>query len=154
MTDASALPALPGVSTAAFDHLLAQGRQRGSLTPDEVVVLLRDVELNPELIDAIRLRLAAEGIELDEALEEPTVPAAPPAPVAPVVPHPSAKRGRAGAKSEPPRTTGVVSVDPVRTYLQEIGKVDLLSGPEEVSLARRIEAGLEAAARIAALEDA
>ena len=45
------------------------------------------------------------------------------------------------------------SSDPVRTYLKEVGKVNLLSGAEEVSLARRIEAGLQAVAQIAELED-
>ncbi len=38
-------------------------------------------------------------------------------------------------------------------YLKEIGKVRLLTADEEVSLARRIEAGLAAAERIVALED-
>jgi RNA polymerase primary sigma factor len=38
-------------------------------------------------------------------------------------------------------------------YLREIGKVRLLTGDEEVSLARRIESGLRAAAAIAHLED-
>jgi RNA polymerase primary sigma factor len=45
------------------------------------------------------------------------------------------------------------SADPVRTYLKEIGKVNLLSGADEVALAKRIEAGLDAVARIAQLED-
>jgi RNA polymerase primary sigma factor len=45
------------------------------------------------------------------------------------------------------------AADPVRTYLKEIGKVSLLSGAEEVALAKRIEAGLDAVARIAQLED-
>ncbi|HEX2046688.1 MAG TPA: sigma-70 factor domain-containing protein, partial [Acidimicrobiales bacterium] len=45
------------------------------------------------------------------------------------------------------------SSDPVRTYLKEIGKVNLLSGAEEVALAKRIEAGLQAVAQIAELED-
>ena len=36
------------------------------------------------------------------------------------------------------------SADPVRLYLKSIGKVPLLSAADEVSLARRIEAGLEA----------
>ena len=35
--------------------------------------------------------------------------------------------------------------DPVRMYLREIGRVPLLTGDEEVSLAQRIEAGREAA---------
>jgi len=40
--------------------------------------------------------------------------------------------------------------DPVHTYLKEIGKVPLLSGDLEVEMARRIEEGNEAAARLAA----
>jgi RNA polymerase primary sigma factor len=38
--------------------------------------------------------------------------------------------------------------DPVRMYLKEIGRVALLTGPEEVGLAQRIEAGAAARARI------
>jgi RNA polymerase primary sigma factor len=45
------------------------------------------------------------------------------------------------------------SSDPVRTYLKEIGKVSLLSGTQEVALAKRIEAGMQAVAKIAELED-
>ncbi len=38
--------------------------------------------------------------------------------------------------------------DPVRMYLKEIGKVDLLSASEEIDLAMKIEAGLEATRRL------
>ena len=40
--------------------------------------------------------------------------------------------------------------DPVHTYLKEIGKVPLLSAELEVEMAKRIESGNEAAARLAA----
>jgi RNA polymerase primary sigma factor len=43
------------------------------------------------------------------------------------------------------------AADPVRMYLREIGQVPLLTGPEEVSLAKRIEAGVHAEARLADL---
>jgi len=43
------------------------------------------------------------------------------------------------------------SSDPVRMYLREIGQVSLLTGPEEVSLAKRIEAGVLAEAQLADL---
>ncbi len=44
------------------------------------------------------------------------------------------------------------AADPVHTYLKEIGKVPLLTGDLEVELAKRIEAGNEAAAVLAAAE--
>ncbi len=46
------------------------------------------------------------------------------------------------------------SSDPVRVYLQEIGRVPLLIGPEEVDLAKRIEAGGAASVRLAEMEAA
>ena len=47
---------------------------------------------------------------------------------------------------------GVFTDDPVRMYLKEIGKVDLLTAAEEVDLAMRIEAGVDAEERLAAAE--
>jgi RNA polymerase primary sigma factor len=46
------------------------------------------------------------------------------------------------------RPTESGSFDPVRMYLKEIGKVPLLTAEQEVTLARRIEAGLHASERI------
>jgi RNA polymerase primary sigma factor len=48
------------------------------------------------------------------------------------------------------RATETGSFDPVRMYLKEIGKVPLLTAEQEVTLARRIEAGLHASERIEA----
>jgi RNA polymerase primary sigma factor len=45
------------------------------------------------------------------------------------------------------------SVDPVRAYLKQIGKVALLNAEEEVELATRIEAGLYAAERVCGAKD-
>ena len=42
-------------------------------------------------------------------------------------------------------STVMLTGDPVRMYLKEIGKVDLLTAAEEVDLAMKIEAGLDAA---------
>ncbi|WP_327005659.1 RNA polymerase sigma factor [Dactylosporangium sp. NBC_01737] len=46
------------------------------------------------------------------------------------------------------------SADSVRAYLKQIGKVPLLNAEQEVELAKRIEAGLYAAERLRAAEDA
>jgi RNA polymerase primary sigma factor len=67
-----------------------------------------------------------------------------------------AKRGGGGSYDEPdeelqavraaqrPTHTEGGSFDPVRMYLKEIGKVPLLTAEQEVTLAKRIEAGLHA----------
>ncbi|HEX3393862.1 MAG TPA: RNA polymerase sigma factor RpoD [Acidimicrobiales bacterium] len=171
MTEANALAGPPeGLSPEALALLVARGRVKGSLTPDEVVSVLRHVELTPELIDGVRRRLRAEQIDLDEPdlTDEPLTPPAGielgptlvpgpdrPAPAAPAVRtrNPTRVHRDGGPPGSREGSDRAGSSDPVRTYLTEIGKIGLLSGAEEVMLARRIEAGLHAAARIAALED-
>ena len=49
-------------------------------------------------------------------------------------------------------STVMLTGDPVRMYLKEIGKVDLLTASEEVDLAMKIEAGLEATEKLEASE--
>src|SRR5437763_6082949 len=139
---------------------------------------LEDVELSPELIVWVRERLAAENIALDEEADvdeedeeddddvEPALdatPAAAPEPAGQVAEDPAGpsplvtlpSRVHNAPVAVPGRSDDRAggSSDPVRMYLKEIGKVSLLTGPQEVWLAQRIEAGLHAAARIAALED-
>ncbi|WP_455138385.1 RNA polymerase sigma factor RpoD [Thermophilibacter sp.] len=49
-------------------------------------------------------------------------------------------------------STAMLTGDPVRMYLKEIGKVDLLTASEEVNLAMKIEAGTEATEKLEAAE--
>ncbi len=177
----NALTPPAGVSADEFSRLLAQGRERGGLSVDDVMALLKNVELSEDLIDGVRRRLTDEGIHLDEAEvelngadlvppDEPapasrfTVPFQPSAPAAPEAADPPAPAVPPVA-ARPPRRAPELdesgradsrggSADPVRTYLKEIGKVNLLTGAQEVALAKRIEAGLDAVAKIAELEDA
>ena len=51
------------------------------------------------------------------------------------------------AATRPTHTEGG-SFDPVRMYLKEIGKVPLLTAEQEVTLAKRIEAGLLAVEKL------
>jgi RNA polymerase primary sigma factor len=158
MSESSTLSIPAGVSAEEFTRLLARGKQRGSLTPDDVMVVLERVELSRQLIDSVRSRLQAEGITLDDSVDQvsdddltDTALTAPPAPR-------PARTVEVAQKPEaaPPRSEergGAVSADPVRMYLKEIGKVPLLTGAQEVELAQRIEAGLHAAASVAKLED-
>ncbi len=58
------------------------------------------------------------------------------------------RKARAEASS-----VAMLTGDPVRMYLKEIGKVDLLTAAEEVDLAQKIEAGLEATRQLEEAEE-
>lgn len=110
-------------------ELAAFGKERGFLTTDDIVESLRDVKLSPEQVDGVFVYLAAAGIEItDEAEDDGEERLEPEKPVN-VIPEVS----YSGSPD-----------DPVRAYLKEIGKVPLLKAAQEVSLARRIEAGTHA----------
>ena len=66
-----------------------------------------------------------------------------------------AKKRRAEARKARIEASSVVMLtgDPVRMYLKEIGKVDLLTASEEVDLAMKIEAGLKATEELERAED-
>jgi RNA polymerase primary sigma factor len=137
---------IEGVPANEWRRLITMGKRSGVLSHDDAMTALEAVEITPELIHDVRARLAQEGIVLDEAVEpldESPVEAPPRAAAAPrrrTRPVPSADRG------------GVGTSDPVRMYLKEIGRVPLLTGPEEVDLARRIESGVQARERLEDLE--
>ena len=57
-----ALPA--GVSQVDFDAALAAGREKGHLTPDELIDALHNVELTPEVLATLLARINAEGVAL------------------------------------------------------------------------------------------
>ncbi len=160
-----------GEPTPDFVALLILGGERGFLTPNDLMTVLEGVELRPELISAVIGRVTAEGIEWrepkellsDEGLDSLV------AEVAPAVADRAGADGLARHRllrkkgREPFRTGKRLSVaglqleigaaapgssDSVRAYLKEIGKVRLLSGEQEVALARCVEKGIAAAHRL------
>ncbi len=164
-------PVAETLSDADFEALLAKGRLAGGLTQDDVVGVLRSVELSADLIAGVVDRIREAGIEFTYDTGETTiVPMAPldaaeatPRLVAVTVPpavpptKAPAKRPRASRASDPASTSEPDSfrgsaADPVHMYLKEIGKVKLLDAALEVELAERILAGTEAEARLAADE--
>jgi RNA polymerase primary sigma factor len=63
MSEGVSIPFTPeGGLTVDFAALLLLGRQRGFLTPDDIMSVLEAVELTPALIDAVVGRVRAEGI--------------------------------------------------------------------------------------------
>ncbi len=169
-TSPSDLP--PGVEAAVFEEVLARGRAHGVLSQEDLIEAVREVELSQEVIDQLVRRVGEEGIEFES--DEHALAAADDEAVEQVGERPRARAKRPPADSERPipangsrarstpaksraQTNGEyygsgASEDPVHTYLKEIGKVALLSAELEVEMARRIEDGLAASTRLAALE--
>src|SRR5688572_21284570 len=68
MTDLGPTISPWGIPAGDLELLIARGRRRGVLTMDEVVDVLRTVELTAEVIEGIRAALVAAGVELDETI--------------------------------------------------------------------------------------
>ncbi len=148
-----------GVPTEQWITLLAKGKLAGKLSADDLMDVLNPLELTPELIEAVVARVRSEGIAYEDdddegGVEEVVVVAADPAGDAPARRPARAPRAPARARAVPEEERGFGSTaDSVRMYLREIGKVALLTAEEEVSLARRIQDGLQAKERIVLLKD-
>jgi len=123
-------------------ELAAWGKERGGLSTDEIVERLKTVELTPDQIDSVYVLLSDLGIEItDEAVDE----------IKEEMEEEEARKP-AGKAAELDLSVQPVTNDPVRMYLKEIGKVPLLTAEQEVSLAKRIEAGEAASGRLASEE--
>src|SRR5918998_4553987 len=110
--------------------LVAEGQEKGLLTYDEIVAGLEDVELTKEQVEDFYTYLIDHGIELVEGEQHKHPPHEQPA--------------LAGdEKTVAPKLDLTVepSLDSLRLYLREIGKVPLLTADQEVYLAKRIERG-------------
>jgi RNA polymerase primary sigma factor len=69
------------------------------------------------------------------------------------LPKAPAKGKKKPKKRAEANTVAPLTGDPVRMYLKEIGKVPLLTAAQEIDLAMKIEAGLDAAARLEQAEE-
>lgn len=148
---ASSVPPLRGVGSSDWNELLAHGRRRGTLTAEEIVDVLHDVELTPEAIEAVRRAIEAHGIGVDQSFE--------------IDDSGELRRPLLEAETRPTRTTAKKAPqragsrstsgdsDSLRIYLHEISRVPLLDAEGERRLARAIEAGREAEARLRDADD-
>ncbi len=124
-----------------IQKLITLGKTNGEITYDEINEILPDKILNSDKIDDIFILINQLGIEV---VEESTRKGAVMAEVKgaalekgePVVKKKASSKKAAAKKKD---DSGVD--DPIRLYLREIGKVSLLSGDEEVDLAKKIEEG-------------
>ncbi len=111
--------------------LIQLGKSNGEVTYDEINDVLPDKLLNSDKIDDIFILLNQLGIEVVEESTRKTPVAAP------------KKKSSSSKKtsSAPSAEESAYIDDPIRLYLKEIGKVSLLSGDQEVDLAKKIEEG-------------
>src|ERR671927_555507 len=111
-----------------LQKLVQDGQEKGFLTYDEIVSGLEDVELTKEQIEDFYTYLIDHSIELMEGETHK---------------HPPHEQPALAEEEKGPKLDLTVepSLDSLRLYLREIGKVPLLTADQEVSLAKRIERG-------------
>lgn len=119
--------------------------------------LLEDDSIEPDLSeteDAIEEETEADANLSDDELLEGIPQEELKASSEITVPRVSSKTKTARArKYNSDGSVAMLTGDPVRMYLKEIGKVSLLTAAEEVDLAMKIEAGVEAMAQLDAAEE-
>jgi RNA polymerase primary sigma factor len=119
--------ALPEVEE--LQKLVETGKEKGFLTYDEIVKGLEEVELTKEQVEDFTTYLIDHGVELVEGEEHKRLPHE-----QPLVEEEPKNAPKLDLTVEP-------SLDSLRLYLREIGKVPLLTADQEVYLAKRIERG-------------
>jgi RNA polymerase primary sigma factor len=128
----------PIVELDELRPLIAEGQERGFLTFDQISGCLEEIDVTKEQMQELHAYLDEQGIDVVDVDDQPaksengTVEravedAADPQPDQP-------KKVEVDLTVEP-------SLDSLRLYLRSIGRVNLLTAEQEVTLARRIERG-------------
>jgi RNA polymerase primary sigma factor len=118
------------LDTEELRRLVADGLEKGFLSYDEIAAALEDVELTREQSEDFYSYLVERSIELVEGERHK---------------HPPQERpalGEDDGKGAPKLDLSVEpSLDSLRLFMREIGKVPLLTADQEVCLAKRVERG-------------
>ncbi|MDY0405549.1 RNA polymerase sigma factor RpoD [Virgibacillus sp. 179-BFC.A HS] len=116
----------------AKDQLMEIGKKRGTLAYEEIADKLSHFDLDSEQIDEYYEHLQEQGIEIiGESDDDPNMK--------------KLDKEEEFDVDDLSVPLGIKINDPVRMYLKEIGRVNLLSAEEEIELAERIEQGDEVA---------
>ena len=126
-----------GISASEWQELLEHGRRRGELTTEDIIDVVRDLELTPELIDAVRLSIEGEGIRVDQSFElddsgelrRPDFAE---------TPNRRDRHSRQSSRDDRRGPGSDATNDAVKLYLHEISKISLIDAETERLLGRRI----------------
>ena len=123
------------MSQAAVKKMIAEARERGTITYDQLNAVLPPDQVSSDQIEDVMSMLNEMGIQVTEEEESEEVDDGTSKDVATVAGGRDVVLG--GAEAEKLDRTD----DPVRMYLREMGSVELLSREGEIAIAKRIEAG-------------
>jgi RNA polymerase primary sigma factor len=134
---------LKRIDLGEWRSLIEHGRRNGMLSTEEIVDVVRNVELTHDVIDALRRAIEDLGVRVDQTfdlddsgeLRKPLIDAGL---------APSARQRR----SAPTRLGDGGDQDAVRLYMYEISQIPLLDADGERRLARQIDEGIKARAEL------
>jgi RNA polymerase primary sigma factor len=120
-----------------LDLLMSTAREQRHLTSAQIRRYIPQPDQSPELLEYIYARCHAESITIDTDLRG--------APLPPAYDAEDLDGDDLDAELD---QEGIAADDPVRIYLREIGRVNLLNAQEETLLAQQVERGERSAERI------
>ncbi len=119
---------------SVLQQLLSQADEQGYLTTDDILELLPEIEDNLDALEELYISLEEEGIPVYANGDMP------------------AQRQEAEEEEALPDLETIPTDDTISLYFGEIRPIPLLTAEQEVELAKRIEAGEEAARRLRSVE--